>query len=290
MPLRKVSIAAPDLATAEQVVASLAAEGTAQPLATTMFEQPVRGYLVEAYYDRELETVTIERALLGLGAGVGKPLLESLPDTNWVAVSQAALPPVKAGRFLLHGSHDRPRFAMRRNAIEIEAGEAFGTGHNATTTLCLRALDRLAKQRHFQCVLDIGSGTGVLAIAAARVFPSASVIATDNDPVAVATACENLRVNRLRTRIQTIEASGLRHPLLRQAGSVDLVLANILPRPLIAFAPALNRLIVPGGIAILSGLLIHQVREVVAAYHAAGFHVMQRQREGVWATVTVLRR
>jgi len=289
MALRKVSVTAPDLTTAEQVAAGLAEVETGE-LATTLFERSAGGYLVEAYYDRYLETATIERALAGLGARVGKPLLESLPETNWVAVSQASLPPVAAGRFMLHGSHDRSHFVMRRNAIEIEAGEAFGTGHNATTTLCLRALDRMARQRHFRSVLDIGSGTGVLAIAAARIFPSANVIASDNDPVAVATACENVRVNRLRTRIQTIEASGLCHPLLRRAGTVDLVLANILPGPLIEFAPALSRLIAPGGMAILSGLLNHQVREVVAAYRTAGFHLVQRQRDGVWAAVTVLRR
>ena len=289
MPLRKLSIATDDLDTAEQVGVALATAGMAQPLATTMFEESVRGYLVEAYYDSEPETDAIEHALVGLGARIGKRLLASLAETNWVAVSQAALPPVAAGRFILHGSHDRWRFAMRRNAIEIEAGEAFGTGHNATTTLCLRALDRLARRQHFRSVLDIGSGTGVLAIAAARTFPFAVVVACDNDPVAVAVARENARLNRLRGRVRTIEAESLNHPLLRQAGTVDLVLANILPGPLIEFAPALSRLIVPGGIAILSGLLHHQVREVVATYHAAGFHLMRQQRDGVWAAVTVLR-
>ncbi len=289
MSLRKLSIAASDLATAEQVTAALAEMGR-PPLATTLFEQPERGYLVEAYYDGEVERAAIERALLGLGAGVGAPVLEPLADTNWVAVSQAALAPVAAGRFLLHGSHDRSRFAMRRNAIEIEAGEAFGTGHNATTTLCLRALDRMARGRHVRSVVDIGTGTGVLAIAAARVFPAARVVATDNDPVAVAVARENARLNRLGGRIRAIEANGVQHPLLRQVGTADLVLANILPGPLIAFAPALRRLIVPGGMAILSGLLSHQVREVAAAYRTAGFHLMQRQRDGVWAAVTVVRR
>ncbi len=289
MSLRKVSIAAPDLITAEQVAASLAAMETIQPLATTLFERSGARYLVQAYYDRQVDGDAIAHALSGYGTRIGKPVLEEIPDTNWVALSQAALPPVAAGRFILHGSHDRSRFTMRRNAIEIEAGEAFGTGHNATTTLCLRALDRLARQRHFRSVLDIGSGTGVLAIAAARSFPSASVVASDNDPVAVAIARENARLNRLRSRIRIVEAKSLYHPLLRQAGTVDLVLANILPGPLIEFAPALSRLIVPGGVAILSGLLLRQVREVLGAYRAAGFHLMQRQQDGVWAAVIVLR-
>ena len=172
----------------------------------------------------------------------------SVPDTNWVALSQAALPPVKAGRFIVHGAHDRPRFAMRRSGIEIEAGEAFGTGHNATTVLCLEALDRLIRRRRFARVLDLGCGTGVLAIAAARAVPRARVLASDNDPVALAIARENARLNRVSARLETVLAAGFDHRKLRRARPYDLVLANLLPGPLIALAPAMRRAIRPGGV------------------------------------------
>src|SRR3989304_5532462 len=113
--------------------------------------------------------------------GLGAPIIEAVPEQNWVALSQASLAPIVAGRFIVHGSHDRHRFTLRGRAIEIDAGEAFGTGYNATTALCLEALDDLARRRRFARVLDLGCGTGILAIAAARALPGARVLAVDND-------------------------------------------------------------------------------------------------------------
>jgi ribosomal protein L11 methyltransferase len=207
-----------------------------------------------------------------------------------VALSQASLPPIVAGRFIVHGSHDRGRFALRHNAIEIDAGEAFGTGYNATTTLCLHAIDLLTRRRMFARIVDIGCGTGVLAIAAARACPAAQVMAVDNDPIAVAIARDNVRANRLRSRIRVIESDGLAHRALRQAGAYDLLLANILPNPLIEMAPAIRRLLVPRGVVVLSGLLTHQVREVAAIYGATGFQLRHRSAEGTWAALTLVRR
>src|SRR5262249_10465090 len=146
----------------------------------------------------------------------------------------ASLPPIAAGRFIVHGSHDRPRFAMRRLALQIEAGEAFGSGHNATTALCLEALDALARRRRLRRVLDLGCGSGVLAIAVARAAPGACVLATDDDPVAVAVARENARLNRVGRRVRVLQANGFAHPALRRWPPFDLVLANILPGPLVA--------------------------------------------------------
>jgi ribosomal protein L11 methyltransferase len=216
--------------------------------------------------------------------------VEEVPDRNWVALSQAALPPIAAGRFIVHGSHDRHRFAMRRLAVEIEAGEAFGSGHNATTVLCLEALDALARQRRLRRVLDLGCGSGVLGIAAARVAPTACVLAVDSDPVAVAVANANGRLNRVHRRVRVLQAAGVAHPMLRRAPPFDLVLANILPGPLVELAPAIGRALRSGGFAVLSGLLDHQTREVAAAYGAAGFCLVRRLRRAGWTALVVVKR
>ena len=141
MPLYKLRIEARDLAAGRTAASILESEAAPQALAVTLFELKPPAFVVEAYYDEAPSLDAIARLLAGHGAGLGKPSLETVPDANWVALSQAALPPIRAGTFVVHGSHDRARFAMRRVAIEIEAGEAFGTGHNATTALCLEALD-----------------------------------------------------------------------------------------------------------------------------------------------------
>ena len=288
MPLTKLSIAVADLAEADRVLSALATPELPEALASTAFEAPAGGYVAELYYDRELAPDALQRALAACGADTGKPVLEVLPETNWVAVSQASLPPVVAGRFIVHGSHDRARFTMRRTAIEIEAGEAFGTGHNATTTLCLGALDRLAHGRTFRRVVDVGCGTGVLALAAARVFPKASVVATDNDPIATGIARDNVRLNRLLGRVAVIDAAGFAHPHLRGLRA-DLILANILPGPLIDLAPVMRQRLGRGGVAVLCGLLTHQVREVAATYWTAGFRLIAKDTDAGWAALTVQR-
>jgi ribosomal protein L11 methyltransferase len=258
-------------------------------LAVTLLEDAAPAYLVEAYYQDEPATGAIGSALTALGPSVGSPRLEMVPDANWVAISQAALPPIQAGRFIVHGSHDRARVGLRPFAIEVEAGEAFGTGHNATTSGCLEAIDRLTRRQRFGHVLDLGCGTGVLAIAAARALPAARIIASDNDPVATAIARENMRLNRVAGRVRVVTATGLAHPLLRRSQTFDLIVANILPRPLIALAPTLHRALRAGGIAILSGLLNPQAGQVVASYRAAGFHLDAVRRHGGWTVLTLAR-
>src|SRR5262245_59281384 len=183
MPLFKLRMEAPDLAAAETASQVLGRYGWSEPLAVTVFELQAPRFVVEAYYDQPPDLKLLRFPLAqhdarGLDALLDTVLVEEVPDQNWVALSQAALPPICAGRFVVHGSHDRARFAMRRLAVEIEAGEAFGSGHNATTALCLEALDALACQgRPWRRVLDLGCGSGVLAIAAARVAPTARVLA-----------------------------------------------------------------------------------------------------------------
>jgi ribosomal protein L11 methyltransferase len=261
-----------------------------EPLASTLFEHGSPRFVLEAYYDHPPDLVAVKQHLAERGTGLGEPALEEVPDQSWVALSQAALPPVSAGRLIVHGSHDRPRFALRRLAVEIEAGEAFGSGHNATTALCLEALDGLARQpRRLRRVLDLGCGSGVLAIAAARVAPAARVIAADNDPVAVAIARDNARLNRVARRVRVLEAAGFGHGALRAAPPFDLVLANILPGPLIALAPAIRKALRRGGCAVLSGLLDHQAREVAAGYRRVGFQVRRRLQKAGWTALVMAR-
>jgi ribosomal protein L11 methyltransferase len=287
--LLKLRIAVPDLDTGRSIAALLGEAVVPEPLAVTLFEDKPPAHVVEAYYDAEPPPAAIAQALAGMPAGLGAPTLERVPDENWVALSQAALPPIAAGRFVVHGSHDRPRFAMRRTAIEIEAGEAFGTGHNATTALCLEAIDRLARRSSAARIVDLGCGTAVLAIAAARVFPAARVLAVDNDPVAAAVARANVRLNRVASRVRVLAASSFDHAASRASRPVDLLLANILPRPLIALAPAMARALRPGGIAVLSGLLAHQACQVRAIYTVAGFHLLRQTTRSGWTALTLVR-
>jgi ribosomal protein L11 methyltransferase len=197
MPLFKLCIRVVDLDAGRSVSGLLGEVVEPSALAVTLFEDEAAAFVVEAYYEQEPSAPDIDRALSGLGTRVGGATIETVPDANWVAISQAALPPILAGRFIVHGSHDRSRVGLRPLAIEIEAGEAFGTGHNATTSGCLEAIDALTRRRRFARVLDLGCGTGVLAIAAARILPRARVVASDNDPVA----------NRIATNALTSTAS-----------------------------------------------------------------------------------
>ena len=264
------------------------------PLATSLFEnqepdQAAGSWRVDAYYEtapdlnlfRGMESDLLDRAL--------SIVIDEVPDENWVAISQAALPPVTAGRFHIHGSHDRKRVGRRLNAIEIDAGEAFGTAHHATTEGCLLALDQLTRRRTFHRVLDLGCGSGVLAIAAAKALAHARIIASDIDPEAVRVAKGNVRDNRLGGRIRVIAATGLAHPALRGAQRYDLVTANILAGPLIRLAPHLGRAVAPKGLAVLSGLLTDQAREVGAAYFAAGFRLRRKLILTGWATLILER-
>ena len=160
-----------------RVVSEKLSHYTPEPLAVTEFEIPAsQGWRVEAYYEDPPDIVALAVELgLGDDASISSGLV---PDENWVTLSQAALPPVIAGRFVVHGSHDRARVGRRAMAIEIDAGEAFGTAHHATTLGCLLALDGLAHRRAPRRVLDLGCGSGVLAIAAARVLPRARILAS----------------------------------------------------------------------------------------------------------------
>lgn len=217
--------------------------------------------------------------------------MSRLPQTDWVAESQAGLPPVRTGRFVIHGSHDRTNISPGRWKIEIDAGQAFGTAHHGSTRGCLMALDTLAKRKRFARILDIGTGTGILAIAAARTW-RARVIASDIDPVAIGVARQSIALNAASRYIRAITATGLSHPAIRRAAPCDLVIANILTRPLCAMAHDIAHSTRIGGTLILSGITLHQAKRVTAAYRAAGFAKDEYSSQialDEWATLILTR-
>jgi ribosomal protein L11 methyltransferase len=211
---------------------------------------------------------------------------EALADADWLAMALSGLPPVRAGRFFVYGLHDRGRTPVNAVNLRIEAGAAFGTGHHGTTVGCLIAYDALLRRRRFARVLDVGTGTGVLAIAAAKTGARVAV-GTDIDPVSVRIACENAKVNAASARF--VHATGLDHARVRRGAPYDLVFANILARPLVALAQDIRRALRPHGIVILSGLLRVQERYVRAAYLARGFRVVGRIHRDAWATLILTR-
>ena len=262
------------------------------PDALTLFEQAgiADGWKIEAYYDPAPDATALRAALTEVtGADLPDIVILPVPDHNWVALSQAALPPVQAGRFVIHGSHDRDRVPRGPNAILIDAGEAFGTAHHATTSGCLAAIDRVTRTRQFRNVLDLGCGSGVLAIAVARVLPRALILASDLDAPSVAVAAENMRLNGVAARIHVFPAAGLDHPFIRHAGQFDLLIANILAGPLIELAPKIAQAVELGGTVLLSGLLIPQAPQVIAAYRVCGFTLVRHDRVFGWSTLELRR-
>jgi len=243
-----------------------------------------------AMYFRAAPDETMVRALTAAAAGdaAAKTLrFERVAATDWVRQSLAGLAPVTAGRFIVHGAHDRARIPLNRIGIEIEAALAFGTGHHGTTRGCLLALDRLCKSLPRRRILDLGTGSGVLAIAAARAMRQ-PVMATDIDGAAVRAARANAALNRAGSFVEVIRADGVTAPKLRQRAPYDLVLANILLRPLQRLAAPLTRLTAPGARVVLSGLLASQANAATAAYR--GLALERRIELDGWTTLVLVRR
>jgi ribosomal protein L11 methyltransferase len=238
---------------------------------------------IDAFPTTQDESDGINRVLAGFKV---KVTTEVLADADWLALALSGLPPVKAGRFFVYGMHDRGRLPASTVNLRIEAGAAFGTGHHGTTVGCLQAYDRLIKARSFKKVLDVGAGTGLLAIAAARTG-SKLAVGTDIDRPSVRIARENAKVNQANAKF--VHASGLGDRLVADNAPYDLVFANILARPLISLAQDIKRALVPGGTVILSGLLRTQERMVKAAYLSRGFKVVSRIHRDAWATLVLQR-
>ena len=246
---------------------------------------------IHAYFADQ--PTTQELVLLRRLAAKGDPELEHLGEDDWVTMSQAGLEPIRAGRFFIHTPTHRDQRPADAVPFEIDAGLAFGTGQHATTAGCLEALDRLeASGKRFANIADIGTGTGLLAFAALKLWPEAKAIATDIDPISIDVSGDNARINAVPIghapgELLLAVANGMDHPMLATRAPFDLLIANILAGPLIELAPAFAASIAPGASVVLAGLLDTQADAVIAAYEAVGMTVVERG-DGEWC-VLVLR-
>ncbi len=258
--------------------------------AVAAFEVEETGaWRLEAYFSDEPDAEMIRDLIRPLvGDRADAAAFETIDQQDWVRASLEGLKPVRAGRFLVHGSHDRHHVRANDLAIEIEAALAFGTGHHGTTLGCLRALVAELKRRRPARILDVGTGTGILGFAAAKAL-HIPVVAGDLDPEAVTTARGNARLNGLGPLMRLYTAPGVRHAIADRPRGFDVVFANILARPLKRLAPSLTAVVADDGVLILSGLIERDVPGVLSTYRHRGFHLA---RSGViegWATL-VLRR
>lgn len=247
-------------------------------------------WLCELYFGEAPDEAAIRDLVRGIAGEAAAAALafEAVAAQDWIATSLEGLNPVDAGRFTVHGAHSRGALKPNRFNIEIEAALAFGTGHHGTTRGCLLHLDALLKRRRPVNVVDIGSGTGVLAFATAMAIKD-YVRAGELDPDSVRIARENARLNGVAPFVRPVVAAGVQHPELRVTGAYDLVFANILARPLKGLAPEIARATAPRGELILSGLLAQDVPGVLAKYRAFGFHLVARRSLEGWSSL-VLRR
>jgi ribosomal protein L11 methyltransferase len=258
--------------------------------AVAAFEQPGGRWDVTLYFAREPDRDAI-RDLIAQAAGnevAGSLSFDAIAAKDWVKSSLEGLVPVPAGRFVGHGSHDRGRVPPNKLAIEIEAALAFGTGHHGTTRGCLVLLDQVLCERTPKRVLDLGSGTGILAIAAAKALRR-PILASDIDRRSTIVARENARLNGVGNWVDSICATGFASPRFAQSGPFGLVLANILANPLRRLAAPMARHLAPKAYVILSGLLPHQADSVIAAYRANGLRLIRRLQLDGWTSVLMRR-
>ena len=286
----RASFAIGDERTARRVVDLLNESLDDGQAAVAAFERSDGRWSVVMHFAGAPDQASI-RDLVRLAAGeeIAQHLaFDTVEAKDWVAASLEDLVPVPAGRFMVHGRHDRARIRANRLGIEIEAALAFGTGHHGTTRGCLLLLDSVLRSREPRRVLDLGTGTGVLAIAAAKALRR-RVLASDIDPVSVKVARDNARLNGVGNWVEAICATGFSAPQFALRGPFDLVLANILANPLRQMATPLAAHLAPSALVILSGLLPHQARGVIAAYRARGLVLRRHLRIDGWSSLLMQR-
>ncbi|OYX69194.1 MAG: ribosomal protein L11 methyltransferase [Rhizobiales bacterium 32-66-11] len=280
-------VSAPEML-ARRIADLLAESFDPAEVAVANFEQPDLSWAVEVYAGEAFDPDRL-RELVEVAAGAdlaAQVAFGELQEKDWVAASLEGLAPVRVGPFHVHGSHDRARVPPNGIGIEIEAALAFGTGHHGTTQGCLAAIVDAARIGRPGKVLDVGTGTGVLAIGAARLF-RVPVVASDLDEVAVRTARENARANLAGPYIHMVLAAGAGAAAVRRPGPYDLILANILLPPLKRLARPLRPLLAPGGKVVLSGLLPSHANAALAAYRAQGLQLVRRRDIDGWTTLTL---
>jgi ribosomal protein L11 methyltransferase len=252
---------------------------------------------LDIYFEEEPsgDTVAMAKHLVPSSTGA-EAIIVKLDDEDWTAVSQAGLEPISEGRFFIHTPIHRDEVPDDALAFEIDAGQAFGTGHHETTAGCLAVLAELKSQgRVFRNVADIGTGTGLLAFAALALWPNARAIASDNDPLAIEIANQNAVINSVRTgmgpgQLELVTAAGMEHRHLQSRIPYDLLIANILAGPLINLAPSFAKAIAPGGTLVLAGLLDKQANAVSSAYRQQRFRLSKQLNRGEWSILRMEKR
>ena len=282
----RASVTLPDESIAKRVMDALSEAFFEDQAAFAAFERPDRRWDVAVHFAESPDQALL-RQLVGqvMRQNVADAMtFDTVEAKDWVKASLEDLVPVPAGRFVVHGQHDRTRIPPNKLGIEIEAALAFGTGHHGTTRGCLLLLDHVLKAHRPRRVLDLGTGTGVLGIAAAKAL-HAKVLASDIDPPSVRVAAENARLNGAGHLVDVIHATGFAAPRFAPDGPFDLVLANILANPLRQLAGPMARHLAPSAQVILSGLLTHQAPAVIAAYRARGLVPLRHLRIEGWSSL-----
>jgi ribosomal protein L11 methyltransferase len=259
-----------------------------------IFETPNGGCAITALHRARPDAGAIGAglALAAAAGGFAEPALDiaPLPAADWLAEVYAGFPARRIGRFYVHGTHVETPPPPGALALHIDAATAFGSGEHATTEGCLLALSRLARRAPtVRRVLDMGTGSGILAIGAAKLWPGSRVAAVDIDAESARVAGFNARLNQVAGRLRAVRGDGYRAPLAARGPKFDVILSNILARPLVRMAPSLGRRLAPGGVAILSGLLRRQAAGVLSAHRAAGLRLEARIQIGEWRTLIVRR-
>ncbi|WP_422531701.1 50S ribosomal protein L11 methyltransferase [Bartonella apihabitans] len=259
-------------------------EDDAFPLAITEIDEANGIYEVSLYVDEAEKNSVLPRFAQVLGVNENKIEIEILPDIDWVSHSLEGLGPVRAGRFFVHGSHDRDKVKPDDLAIEIDAGQAFGTGHHGTTVGCLELIADVMEHEKPQNALDLGTGSGILAIGIALIKPI-RILATDIDPIAIKVAKENFALNGVAKTITAITATGLDDEEIKKRVPFDLIVANILANPLIELAPQMVPALKKGGSIVLSGILEEQHDRVVKAFESEGAKYIKTLHHEGWVAI-----
>ena len=261
-------------------------------LAASAFEidEPKQLWHCELLFDAppDMEEVTRRVALLAMVAGVKLPPITTgqIQQQDWLALVARQFPPLHIGRFYVHGSHVKETGPVGSIPIQVEAGAAFGSGEHGTTRGCMEGLAWIRQKSDATRILDMGTGSGILAIAAAHLW-NATILAVDIDPIAVQVTQENVLINRVGKQIRCAVSDGYKSESVQQFGECDVIIANILARPLVRFAPSLARMLKPGGHCVLSGLLVDQETMVFSAHRLQGLKLVKRFRYEGWSTLVL---
>jgi ribosomal protein L11 methyltransferase len=260
-------------------------------------DEATEAWQLDAYAETKPAPALLKLLLSLIPSAAGhKPQVSKLPDEDWVTISQQGLEPVQAGRFFVHTSSHANHVPANTIPFLIDASQAFGTGGHDTTAGCLAMLDRLACHGHrFRHIIDIGTGTGLLAFAALTLWPNARALASDIDPTSIRVTADNAAINGVRTghgphALHLCVAPGTNHSAITRRAPYDLVIANILAGPLITLAPDIASITAPGGHLILAGLVARQKDAVVAAYRKQGFRMIRSGGSAEWPCLHLVKR